>query len=146
MTRRRLSAIAALGLAAATTVFALAVAVSNFPNALVVLACLALAVMLAWYGIRRRGAARAAGLAGAVLALVGSFVLIVVQGSLAANVIVLAAVAVTLGAATRALTQPVELSPATRPERPVLFMNPRSGGGKATRFHLADEARKRGIE
>ena len=25
-------------------------------------------------------------------------------------------------------------------------MNPRSGGGKATKFHLADEARKRGIE
>jgi diacylglycerol kinase family enzyme len=28
----------------------------------------------------------------------------------------------------------------------VLFYNPKSGGGKATRFHLADEARKRGIE
>jgi diacylglycerol kinase family enzyme len=27
-----------------------------------------------------------------------------------------------------------------------MFFNPRSGGGKAERFHLADEARKRGIE
>ena len=33
-----------------------------------------------------------------------------------------------------------------RPARPVLFYNPLSGGGKAARFHLADEARKRGIE
>lgn len=28
----------------------------------------------------------------------------------------------------------------------MLFLNPRSGGGKAERFKLADEARKRGIE
>ena len=28
----------------------------------------------------------------------------------------------------------------------MLFLNPRSGGGKAERFHLAEEARARGIE
>ena len=33
-----------------------------------------------------------------------------------------------------------------RRARPVLFFNPKSGGGKAERFKLADEARKRGIE
>ena len=32
------------------------------------------------------------------------------------------------------------------PTNPVLFYNPLSGGGKAARFHLADEARRRGIE
>ena len=32
------------------------------------------------------------------------------------------------------------------PREPVLFFNPRSGGGKAERFSLADEARRRGIE
>src|SRR5207244_2015637 len=32
------------------------------------------------------------------------------------------------------------------PQRPVLYFNPLSGGGKAERFHLADEARARGIE
>jgi diacylglycerol kinase family enzyme len=32
------------------------------------------------------------------------------------------------------------------PQRPVLFYNPKSGGGKAERFRVADEARKRGIE
>jgi diacylglycerol kinase family enzyme len=33
-----------------------------------------------------------------------------------------------------------------KPGRPVLFVNPRSGGGKATRAGLAERARERGIE
>jgi diacylglycerol kinase family enzyme len=33
-----------------------------------------------------------------------------------------------------------------RPRRPVLFVNPRSGGGKAARAALAERARERGIE
>ena len=32
------------------------------------------------------------------------------------------------------------------PARPVLFVNPRSGGGKAERAHLAERARERGID
>ena len=32
------------------------------------------------------------------------------------------------------------------PRRPVLFINPNSGGGKAARAGLAKRARKRGIE
>lgn len=35
---------------------------------------------------------------------------------------------------------------ARRASHPVLIMNPRSGGGKAERFHLAEECRTRGIE
>ena len=38
------------------------------------------------------------------------------------------------------------LEPAPDPHRPVLFYNPKSGGGKAEKFHLAEEARARGIE
>ena len=34
----------------------------------------------------------------------------------------------------------------TSPQRPVLFLNPRSGGGKAARAGLADRARERGID
>ena len=33
-----------------------------------------------------------------------------------------------------------------RPRHPVLFYNPKSGGGKAEKFNLAEEARARGIE
>ena len=40
----------------------------------------------------------------------------------------------------------VSLPPAPRPQRPVLFYNPLSGGGKAARFDLAAEAKVRGIE
>ena len=40
----------------------------------------------------------------------------------------------------------VALPGASAPRHPVLFFNPRSGGGKAERFSLADEARARGIE
>ncbi len=34
----------------------------------------------------------------------------------------------------------------TPPLRPVLLMNPKSGGGKVDQFHLVEECRKRGIE
>ncbi|WP_405542950.1 diacylglycerol kinase family protein [Streptomyces goshikiensis] len=36
--------------------------------------------------------------------------------------------------------------PARRPERPFLIMNPRSGGGKVTKFRLAERARALGAE
>jgi diacylglycerol kinase family enzyme len=36
--------------------------------------------------------------------------------------------------------------PADSPRRPVLFVNPRSGGGKAARAAVAEHARERGIE
>jgi hypothetical protein len=37
-------------------------------------------------------------------------------------------------------------APADRPRRPVLFVNPTSGGGKAMRAGVAERARERGIE
>jgi diacylglycerol kinase family enzyme len=37
-------------------------------------------------------------------------------------------------------------TPAVPPRRPVLFVNPRSGGGKAERAALAERARERGID
>ena len=40
----------------------------------------------------------------------------------------------------------MDLPDAPAPRQPVLFFNPPSGGGKAERFALADEARARGIE
>jgi diacylglycerol kinase family enzyme len=146
MTRRRLSAMAALAFACATALFAIAAAVANFPHALVVLACLALAVTLGWYGLRRRGAARLVGLGGMAALLAGAVVLLIVQNGVLDNVLVVAGVSVAVGAAGSAFASRAELPRAQRPQHAVLFMNPRSGGGKATKFHLADEARKRGIE
>src|SRR4051794_38840804 len=81
MTARRGAAIVALLFGAATVVVAVAEAVANFPNGIVVLACLGLGVAAAWYGIRRRGAARTAGLGAGALLLLGSIVLVLVQRS-----------------------------------------------------------------
>jgi diacylglycerol kinase family enzyme len=121
--------------------------VVRFPLALLTLACIAGAVAVAWAALLgRRREVRTAGLAVAAVLLVGSVVLAVVEDVIVENLIILAALAASVAAAKRAFRVHVELPAAQRPERPVLFYNPRSGGGKAERFHLPDEARRRGIE
>jgi diacylglycerol kinase family enzyme len=146
MTRRRLSAIVALVAGAATLALAVTVAVDEFPRGLVVLGCVLVAAASAWHGVLRRGVARAAGLAVAGLALAGVLVLFAADGSPFADLLVLAGFAVTLAAARAAFAGHVTLPPAPAPLHPVLFFNPRSGGGKAERFKLGDEARARGID
>jgi diacylglycerol kinase family enzyme len=146
MTHRRLWSTAALLLALAAIVLAIAVAVSHFPKGLSVLACLILAVCAAWIGVRRRGGTRVAGIGAAALLLAGAIVLVVAEHRVLEDVLVIACFGGALVAARMAFRVHVQLPPATRPAHPVLFFNPLSGGGKATRFHLANEARRRGIE
>jgi diacylglycerol kinase family enzyme len=139
-------AIVALVVGTATIVLAVAVAVSEFPRGLGVLGCVVLAGAAAWYGVLRRGFARVAGLTVAGVALAGAVALIVVGGGRFVDLLVLAGFLVSLAAARATLDVHVDLASASAPARPVLFFNPKSGGGKAERFNLADEARKRGIE
>ena len=143
--RRRLAAIAAIVLAAAGLGVAIAVALDEFPRGLIVLALTLLALGAAWYGVLRRGIARIAGLAIAVVLFVAGLVF-VLSSTRVADLIVLGLLAAALGMARIAFRAHVSLPPAAAPERPVLFFNPKSGGGKAEKFHLADEARSRGIE
>src|SRR2546421_7106724 len=143
--RRRLAAIAAVVLAAVGLGLAIAVAVDQFPRGLIVLAFTVLALGAAWYGVLRRGMARIAGLAVAVVLFVAGM-LFVVSSAAVADLVVIALLAAALGLARIAFTSHVALPPAAAPERPVLFFNPKSGGGKAEKFNLADEARTRGIE
>ncbi len=145
MTRKQLAAVLALAIGAATLVFAAVVAVSEFPRGLGLLACIAAAAAGAWYGVLRRGVARVAGLGLAVLALGGAVALLAANG-LAAEAIMVAGLLLTLAAARAAIAVHVSLPDAAPPRRPVLFYNPRSGGGKAERFSLPEEARARGIE
>lgn len=145
-TVRRLWSAAALILIFGAFGLAIAIAVSHFPNGLTVLACGVLAVSAAWYGLRRRGAARILGTGAAVLLLCGAVVLVIVEGRLIADLLVLACIAGALGSARQAFRVHAHLRRAPRPANPVLFYNPLSGGGKAQRFHLAEEARRRGIE
>ena len=135
---RRVWSAAALLLA----LLAVATAVAKFPDGLSVLACLVLAVAAASYGVLRRGAARTIGIAVALLSVGGALALVIIQG----QVLVIATVGGALIAGRLAFRVHVDLPRAQRPQHPVLFYNPRSGGGKAARFDVAREARRRGIE
>ncbi|MFI7061297.1 diacylglycerol/lipid kinase family protein [Kribbella sp. NPDC050124] len=144
--KRRVAAVVALVVGAATVVLGVVVAISQFPRGLGVLACVVIAAVSAWYGALRRGVARAAGLYIGVLALAGAVILIAVGGSFGVDLLVLAGLLITLAATRASFSSHVDLPRVPAPRHPVLFYNPRSGGGKAERFALAKEARDRGIE
>jgi diacylglycerol kinase family enzyme len=143
---RRLAAVLSLLLAAAAVATAAFLASRDFPRGFSVAVCAVAAGGLTLWSILRRGGARTAGLVVAALLLVAACVLIVVNGRLAENAVLLACVAGAVEAARRAFTTHTSLPSAPRPEHAVLFWNPKSGGGKATRFHLETEAHSRGIE
>jgi diacylglycerol kinase family enzyme len=143
---RRLTALVALVVGAATLVLAVVNAVSEFPRGLILLGCVVIAGMAAYHGALRRGLLRVLGLSAAAVVLLGAVVLLVVDGTGGADLLVLVGLVVSLAAARATMKIHVDLPGATPPSRAVLFYNPKSGGGKAERFKLADEARKRGIE
>jgi diacylglycerol kinase family enzyme len=151
---RRLSAIVAL----VAVVAMLAVAVVGLrqrPLVLVVaIACLGVAIGAAAYALTRTGARRLVAAVVAILALAAPLALVVAYGRLLQLLLLIALVAVAAVATRHALgrdltslksgpTPGTIVGPAIRP---VLLMNPRSGGGKVERFHLVQEARRRGIE
>ncbi len=146
MRHQQLAAIVAVLVGAATVVFAAVNMVNVFPRGLIVLACVVIAGVSAWYGLLRRGLARVVGLAVAGVALATVLTVIVVDGTRFADLLILAGFLVTLAASRAAFSIHVDLPRAAAPRHAVLFFNPRSGGGKAERFKLADEARARGIE
>jgi diacylglycerol kinase family enzyme len=121
---------------------------------LLVLAALGVAGAGLWLAATRRGIARLLGIAVAVVALAGGVVALVSQGLIDELVALVVAIAV-FGAASRMALRRRQIPdrtdsahPAGRPVRArsaVLLINPKSGGGKAERFDLPGEARKRGI-
>jgi diacylglycerol kinase family enzyme len=146
MRGRRLWSAAALLLTLAAVVLAVVTAVTSFPDGVSVLACLVLGLGAALYGVQRRGAARVAGITIALLFLAGAIALVILRNRVLENALVIVAVAGALIATRKAFEVHVHLPRRQRPQRPVLFYNPRSGGGKSERFHVAREARRRGIE
>ena len=115
--QRRVAAVVALLVGAATLVLAVVQAVSNFPRGLVLLACVVLAAAAAWYGVLRRGFARVAGLVVAGIALVAALVLVVVGGTPFADVLVVAGLLISLAASRAALSGHVDLPGAPAPSR-----------------------------
>jgi diacylglycerol kinase family enzyme len=72
--------------------------------------------------------------------------IVILDGGLPEAIVIGAAAFGAVTAAKAAVSVHVPLADAAPPAHPVLFYNPKSGGGKAERFKLADEARARGIE
>jgi hypothetical protein len=146
MSSRRIAAFASLALGVAAIILASALAVGDFPLGLLVLACVPLALAAGWYGLRHRGGRRRAGLGAALLLCATVIGLVLAHGGVVEGVAAVVALAASVGAARVAFRGHGELPAAAPPNRPVLFFNPKSGGGKAERFGLADQARARGIE
>ena len=142
----RLAAAAALALAGAAAVLCTLLAVRDFPRGLPVVVCALAAALLAWQGVLLSGAPRRLRLAAAGVIVVAAGLLISVNDRLLEDLIVIALLGAAVAAARAAFAVHIVLPDAAAPSRPVLFFNPRSGGGKATRFRLDEEARSRGIE
>jgi diacylglycerol kinase family enzyme len=151
---RRVSAIVALAAVVAVMAIILVALARHLLGLLAAIVCLWGAIGAAAYAITRTGARRVVASVVAVLALVAPVLLVAAHGQLLQLLLLVALMAVA-GAATRyALgrdigslksgpTPGVAVGPAMRP---VLLMNPKSGGGKVERFQLVEEARRRGIE
>jgi diacylglycerol kinase family enzyme len=151
---RRASAIAAILAVAAVVAILVLVLARHLLWLVAAVACLAVAIGAAAYAITRTGARRLVATVVAVLALAAPIVLVVAYGRLLQLVVLLALVAVggaatryglgrDLGSLKRGPTPGMAVGPAARP---VLLMNPKSGGGKVERFGLVEEARRRGID
>jgi diacylglycerol kinase family enzyme len=144
---QRLAALAALASAAVLAALSIDIVLSQFPRGLIVLACLAIALAAAWYGLIRTGSARLLGSGVAALAVAVTVVVLIADGDHLVQALVIVVALGSMLLATRSafrIHAPLESAP--DPRHPVLFYNPKSGGGKAEKFHLAEEARARGIE
>ena len=152
---RRLAAIAAFVLVVAVVV-ATVVRIVAEPGR-VVAQWLLLVVFLAaaWIAVTRTGARRVAAIVVAVVAVVAQIAIVAGAEGLALVSIVarIVAVGIAVGLARYALGATVGAlersetpgTPVPAASRGVLFMNLKSGGGKAERFHLVDECNRRGI-
>jgi diacylglycerol kinase family enzyme len=142
----RLLAALVLVLLALTVAAAVYSVVTNFPRGLILAVLLIAAAGAAWYGLLRADFRRVVGLVAAAVLALAALVLVIVDSGVLELVLIGAAALATLAATKAVFAVHRPLPDAADPARPVLFFNPKSGGGKAERFRLADEARARGIE
>jgi diacylglycerol kinase family enzyme len=151
----RVAAVVALLAMVAAIGLLLVGAVIHALTVLVAIVSLIICVMAGWYAVSRRGIIRVIALIVMVAAIAGLGVTVgfddfnwrpLVLLIVVAGVSVAAARYALRGPALRARAAAMKAKPAARAEHPVLIMNLKSGGGKAEKFRLADECRKRGIE
>ncbi|MBO3751945.1 hypothetical protein J5X84_38245 [Streptosporangiaceae bacterium NEAU-GS5] len=151
---RRVAAIVALVATAAVATLVVVVLLRSLPWLATAIVCLGVAIGASAHAVTRTGARRAVAAVAAILALVTPPLLVAVHGRLLESLFLIALMAVAGAASRYALGRDiaslksgpapgVSVPPAARP---VLLINPKSGGGKAERFHLVEQARRRGIE
>jgi diacylglycerol kinase family enzyme len=150
---RRMAAVLTLVAVVAVTALLVLALVRHLLWLVVAVVCFWVAVASAAYAVTRTRMRRTVAAVVALLALAAPVVLLVVDGQLL-EVLVLVALAVLAGGATRRAlgrdikslkSGPTPGDPVPPARRPVLLLNPRSGGGKAERFDLVGEARRRGV-
>ncbi|HUC07063.1 MAG TPA: diacylglycerol kinase family protein, partial [Solirubrobacterales bacterium] len=133
--------------AAVLAILGIDIVLSQFPRGLVILVGLMLASAAAWYGLTRTGGSRLLASGIAILAVVAIVVVLIADGDhVVQALVIVVGLGLMLMATRSAFKIHVPLRRVPDPQHPVLFYNPKSGGGKAEKFHLADEARARGIE
>ncbi len=146
MARTRLAAVVALLCGLAVILIGVDLSLSDFPDGLTQPGLLVAGAAVAWWGLLRRGARRVLGLGLGCIAFAVVLVVAVVDDRIGQALVGLAAIGLGVAASRRAFAKKGDLPPAEPPHRGVLLMNPKSGGGKAERFSLDQEARARGIE
>jgi diacylglycerol kinase family enzyme len=152
---RRIAAILALITPAAMAVVAAVALAGDVPIAALAVGLVLLANAAIWFALTERGALRAVGAVVAVLAGAGLIVVLAThwQGLLVLSALLLLlalfgfAARYALGRAGEAtLGRAAVVVPVGAASSGALIINLKSGGGKAERFDLAGEARRRGIE
>ncbi|MET0711234.1 MAG: diacylglycerol kinase family protein, partial [Jiangellaceae bacterium] len=152
---QRIAAIASAALIVAVVVVTIVRVAADPWRALVELVLFVAFVVAGWFALTRSGAERVIAIVATVITLVAlvgvvigadgaAFVSVLVR--VAAIVMAVALAHYALGVTVRALSQAdTPGTPVPAAQRGVLFMNLKSGGGKAERFHLVDECARRGI-
>ena len=142
--RPRIAAVGALVFGALGFVLAAVIVIDAFPRGLIAAALVIAATIGAWYLIVGPLSLRVFGGAATIVALTVA-VLLISGDHLLELLLLIGAAALSCLGTRLAFGYRADLPGAPAPERPVLFFNPRSGGGKAERLGLADAARSRGI-
>jgi diacylglycerol kinase family enzyme len=145
MSRRLGAVVAILGGSVALLAGAYAF-LTDFPRGLIVFACAFAGLAAAWYGLLHRGGRRLLGGLASVLLIAIAVAITITGDNAVALVLLLVAFLSAVAGARRAFRPDRSLPHAQPPRHPVLFVNPRSGGGAAVKAGLVAEAERRGME
>ena len=152
---RRLAAIVSIVTLIAALGLVIIATAASLGGVLMVLLGVLIVVGGGWHAVSRQGLVRTISVLVALVGIMIAVTGLVVGGfSIGRGLTIVVLSAISVGTARVALHRTVKdlgatvssLPSAPPASRPVLIMNPRSGGGKVGKFHLEDECRSRGIE